>query len=222
MPQVTGQVRGRARDSRPLWVHGYSWVSEPDMYRLLQRGSYAGRNPPAPQSHGRQRCRGHKLAGPEERPHFSLALQEQGPPGTNTPGTPELCCKVENSLCCRRGNFVSGLARQGWGTEVRGPAWARTREPASSWLGSRTPQRSPHPRALSSDGSKHPPPPQLSLAASSRCLCALEEAFSSFSGCGQDISEKGTWEIRSGYCSALLKALGLAKFEPRSGEGKSP
>jgi len=119
---------------------------------------------------------------------------------------------LKGSLCCRRGNFVSGLARQGWGTEVRGPAWARTRELASSWLGSRTPQRSPHPRALSSDGSKHPPPPQLSLAASSRCLCALEEAFSSFSGCGQDISEKGTWEIRSGYCSALLKALALAKF----------
>ena len=90
-------------------MHGYSWVSEPDMYRLLQRGSYAGRNPPAPQSHGRQRCRGHKLAGPEERPHFSLALQEQGPPGTNTPGTPELCCKVENSLCCRRGQ---GLERE--------------------------------------------------------------------------------------------------------------
>lgn len=52
MPQVTGQVRDGARDSRVFTQATlgarYSWVSEPDMYRLLQRGSYAGRNPSSP------------------------------------------------------------------------------------------------------------------------------------------------------------------------------
>ena len=48
MPQVTGQVRGRARDLRPLWVRCYSWVSEPDRYRLPQRGSLQEETPQLP------------------------------------------------------------------------------------------------------------------------------------------------------------------------------